>query len=179
MRLVRLLIALLLFVALVSFARAEDAAPDATPEGAQDAAPLVDEGTESVMIIDTTAAPAEVTETAPIVDEQPVTVVNNGFSFEQVLITLLAFILTIFAGIRMFVVPVLKANVELAKAAGDLVPQQSFDKLVGITESLQRLAEALTPNFKGDDEAFKRIRQEVVDLGEVLHPKPDSGEAVG
>jgi hypothetical protein len=176
MRLVRLLIALLLFVALVSFARAEDA-PDATPE----ADTAVEQATEATAVV--TEAPTEVTEAAPIVDEQPVTVVNNGFSFEQVLITVFAFVLTIFAGIRMFVVPVLKANVELAKAAGDLVPQQSFDKLVGITESLQRLAEALTPNFKGDDEAFKRIRQEVVDLSAVLHPAaikaPDSGEAVG
>jgi len=172
MKHIRLLIALLLFAAFVSFARAEDPAPEATPEVAQDAAPVVEE-TEAAVIA------TEVTEAAPVVDEQPVTVVNNGFSFEQVLITLLAFILTIFAGIRMFVVPVLKANVDLAKAAGDLVPQQSFDKLVGITESLQRLAEALTPNFKGDDEAFKRIRQEVVDLSAVLHPKANEGEAVG
>lgn len=178
MKLLRLMIALLLFAALVSFARAEDPTPEATPEGAQDVAPVVEAATEAV-VMDATETPIVTEAPAPIVDEQPVTVVNNGFSFEQVLITVFAFVLTIFAGIRMFVVPVLKANVDLAKAAGDLVPQQSFDKLVGITESLQRLAEALTPNFKGDDEALKRIRQEVVDLSAVLHPNPDDGEAVG
>lgn len=152
MKLLRLLIALALMLAMVSFARAQDAAPEATPEA----------------VVTSDEAPAEVTESSPV--ETPVTVVNNGFSFEQVMVTLFAFILTIFAGIRMFVFPILKANTELAKAAGELVPPSAFTALIGITEGLQRWAATLTPTFYADDEALNKIRGELTEMQEVLHP---------
>lgn len=156
MRLLRFMIALLVLLTFVGFARAQDAVPEATPEA------VVSESTE---------APADVTAGAPVVDEQPVTVIHNGFSFEQVLITLFAFVLTIFTGIRMFVFPILKANTELAKAAGELIPQSAFNSVIGITEGLQRWAATLTPSFEADDEGLRRIREEIVDLQGVLHPE--------
>lgn len=169
MRLIRLLIAMLLFVALVSFARAEDA-PEATPEGAQDAAPLVNEGTESVMIIDTTEAPAEVT-SEPAPEELPATVINNnGFSFEQVFVLILGFVLTIFAVLRAFLMPALKANAELAKQAGDLVPETALDKMIGANDAALQLARTLTPGFKGDDIALEKLRAEFVEWKSILHP---------
>lgn len=61
MRLVRLVIALLLFVALVSFARAEDSTPAVTPEATEAAAVV----TEAIPVV--TAEPAPVEELSPAV----------------------------------------------------------------------------------------------------------------
>lgn len=117
----------------------------------------------------------EATEATPVVDEMntdaPVTVINNnGFSFEQVFVLICGFVLTIFAGARMFLMPALKANAELAKAAGDYVPQETFNKVIGVTEGLQQWAKTLTPNWTGDDEGLSKLRQEFEDWKNLLHP---------
>lgn len=154
MRLVRLLIALLLFVALVSFARAEDAAPEATPEGAQDAAPLVDEGTESVMIIDTTEAPAEVTEAAPEATPFPLSESDKvTFSWTvvsqltlTVVVSFLAGGLTVGGGILLVLRTILKSHVlsDMVEKLWLSQPIERQQQQRGIIAGIKEVAEGIS-----------------------------------
>jgi hypothetical protein len=166
----------LMILALALSVSAQAAPPDEspTPESTVEiVADATEEATEIVVapVVDATAEPVP---DAPIVEEPDVTIINNnGFSFQEVLVLIFGFVLTIFAGARMFLMPALKANAELAKAAGTYVPQQSFDQAIGVLQGLQQWALTLTPNWKGDDEGLAKLRSEFEDWKNLLHPTDD------
>lgn len=108
MRLVRLMIALLLFAALVSFARAEDAAPEATPE-VTDAAVIATEAPT----VEVTEVPASEATPFPLSDSDRVsfswTVVSQLTL--TVVISFLAGGLTVGGGILLVLRTILKSPV--------------------------------------------------------------------
>lgn len=128
-------------------------------------------------------ATAEVTQEADVViiieqptDETPpdTTTINNGFSFAEFAVTMFGFILTIFAGFKMFVVPIIKSNAELAHKLGEYTSPESIDKWIGGIGGAQEWAKTLTPAWSADDIALAKIRKEVEDLKLLFFPEQPS-----
>jgi hypothetical protein len=158
---------LLVFLALSFSVSAQDETPEVTPT-----AEIVVDATEEA-----TEALAEPTQDVTVIvveqpsTDEPTTVVNNnGFSFLEFLVGVMAFVLSIFAGAKMIVVPILKDNRELANKLGEYISPDQFDKAIGTTSAGEQLAKTLTPNFTADDEGLRRIRQDLEEFKALLHP---------
>lgn len=155
MRLMRLVIALLLFVALVSFARAEDVEP--TPDA-----------TEAVVVV-TEAAPVVTAEPAPAEELSPV--VN---AYREAVTWIGATLITVLVVLVGVVGGLIKTNATIAKYAAENVPQSFFDKANTAGDYAEGLAKTLTPNWKGDDKVVEELKKQVEELRAALYPKPDT-----
>lgn len=155
MKHIRLLIGLLLFAALVSFARAEDAAPEATPEV-----------TDAVIVA--TEAPAAVTE-APAPAPEELSPVANAYReavtwIGATLITVLVVLVGVIGGL-------IKTNATIAKYAAENVPQSYFDKANVGTDYAEGLAKTLTPNWQGDDKVVAELKKQLAELRAAIYPQ--------
>lgn len=153
MRLVRLVIALLLFVALVSFARAEDSTPAVTPEA-----------TEAAVVI-TDAAPVVTAEPAPAEElSQVVSAYREAVTWiGATLITVLVVLVGVVGGL-------IKTNATIAKYAAENIPQSYFDKARDAGSYAEGLAKTLTPNWQGDDKVVEGLKKQLDELRAVLYP---------